>query len=209
VDKEAIVDYYDQKAKEWGKAFDARLEAIYRFLEKVLGQGKSVLDIGCGPGLLSRRCAETCAHVLGIDISPGMVERARQELGKAKGALSVHYEVRDIVESIEDLGEFDVVILADVLEHVLNVEQALEHATGAVKLGGSIVISWPHPDYRRAVGPEDQPVDHVIEIDWLKKALQSRGFEVVDEREHGSTFGDGKHRTYYMLMAQKRGGADG
>lgn len=52
-------------------------ELLDRFADAVRGQGP-VRDIGCGPGHVTRYLHERGVDVAGIDLSPGMVERARR-----------------------------------------------------------------------------------------------------------------------------------
>ncbi|MBN1977196.1 MAG: methyltransferase domain-containing protein [Anaerolineae bacterium] len=76
---------YDCVAEEYGrryfhefdhKPFDR--EILDRFAERVRGRGP-VCDMGCGPGEVAcYLCAHGVEDVLGIDISPGMVEQARK-----------------------------------------------------------------------------------------------------------------------------------
>jgi len=80
----AIRESYDHIAEEYarriyreleGKPFDR--EVLHRFAQEVEGRGQ-VCDIGCGPGHVTRYLQNAGADVFGLDISPGMVELARQ-----------------------------------------------------------------------------------------------------------------------------------
>ena len=79
-----IVASYDSVAEEYAshysdelshKPFDRKL--LTRFVE-LIPQGGLVCDLGCGPGHVARFLAGLGANVLGIDISPAMVEVARK-----------------------------------------------------------------------------------------------------------------------------------
>ena len=80
----AIRQSYDQIADEYarriyhelqGKPFDREL--LSRFAKAVGGSGE-LCDMGCGPGHVAQYLLSLGANVFGLDISPAMVEHARQ-----------------------------------------------------------------------------------------------------------------------------------
>lgn len=79
-----IEQSYDNVADEYtrrisnelaGKPFDREL--LCRFANEVRGRG-AVCDLGCGPGHVARYLQSLGVNVVGLDISPGMLEQARQ-----------------------------------------------------------------------------------------------------------------------------------
>ena len=52
-----------------------------------------VLDVGCGPGNVTRVLAPSFEHAIGVDASPGMIESARELGGSAKSGEGVRFEV--------------------------------------------------------------------------------------------------------------------
>jgi SAM-dependent methyltransferase len=75
---------YDRLADEYArrlfnelqeKPFDQQL--LKRFATELVGQG-DVCDMGCGPGQVARYLRDTGTTVFGLDLSPGMLEQARQ-----------------------------------------------------------------------------------------------------------------------------------
>jgi tRNA-dependent cyclodipeptide synthase len=78
-------------------------------------EGASVLDIGCGSGAYSRLLRQQgAARVLGVDLSPGMIDSARR-LEEAE-PLGVRYEVHDAAD-MPALGTFDVAVAVAVLHY--------------------------------------------------------------------------------------------
>jgi methionine biosynthesis protein MetW len=104
----------------------------------MIPKGARVLEIGCGTGSLSRIVADTCgAEVVGIEPDSQRAERA-----KTRG-LEVHVGYLSS-ELIHEIGVFDVVLLADVLEHVPNPHAMLSLSRQALKPGGAVIISVPN-----------------------------------------------------------------
>lgn len=101
--------------------------------------GLSVLDIGCGGGLVSEPLARLGGRVLGVDPSPETVAAARQHA--AGSGLSVTYEAAT-VEALVGRGEtFDLVVCLEVVEHVPDVGVFLGLAGRLVRPGGLAVLS--------------------------------------------------------------------
>lgn len=100
--------------------------------------GARVLDIGCGTGSISSMIARECQAVVSA-VEPN-AERA--EAARSRGiavTCGVYNE-----ESAEALGEFDVIMFADVLEHVSDPVSLLELASKHLAAGGVILASIPN-----------------------------------------------------------------
>lgn len=77
--------------------------------------GKRVLDAGCGTGALALAAAQRGAHVVAIDLSPTLVDLARERNSELAGPGSIDFRVGDM--SAPDLGEFDHAVAMDSLIH--------------------------------------------------------------------------------------------
>lgn len=71
-----------------------------------LGAGRRVLDVGCGSGTLLAAAVAAGAEVTGVDISPGMVERAQQRVPEAR----VHVADAQTDDVRDDRGPYDRVV---------------------------------------------------------------------------------------------------
>ena len=78
-------------------------------------RGKRLLDAGCGTGALAVEAARRGAEVVAIDLSPTLVELARQRSPHNLGAGSITFVVGDMLEPPE--GRFDHVVAMDSLIH--------------------------------------------------------------------------------------------
>ena len=93
--------------------YDAELRAHHVHLRAAYGisPGDEVVDIGCGTGLTTREAGRAAApgHVVGVDVSERMLERARQ-LTAAERLDNVRYELGDAEVHRFDSAGFDVAI---------------------------------------------------------------------------------------------------
>ena len=78
-------------------------------------EGLRILDAGCGTGLLSVDMARRGASVLAVDLSPQLIELARERLPRDVGAGSIQFVVGDMATAAE--GEFDHIVAMDSLIH--------------------------------------------------------------------------------------------
>ncbi|MGD9095059.1 MAG: bifunctional 2-polyprenyl-6-hydroxyphenol methylase/3-demethylubiquinol 3-O-methyltransferase UbiG [Chromatiales bacterium] len=102
--------------------------------------GKRILDVGCGGGILSESMAERGADVTGIDAGEAPLEVARLHL--LESGLDVHYE-RIMVEELasQQPGSFDAVTCMELLEHVPDPSSVIRACYQLVKPGGKVFFS--------------------------------------------------------------------
>lgn len=103
-------------------------------------QGKSVLDVGCGGGILTESMAALGAHVKGVDLSVKALNVAQLHLLESR--LDVNYE--EI--SAEDLaqrepGKYDALTCMEMLEHVPDPGSIVSACAKLVKPGGHVFFS--------------------------------------------------------------------
>ncbi len=102
--------------------------------------GKSVLDVGCGGGILAESMARRGATVLGIDLSVKPLRVA--ELHAMESGVRVDYrEVSAEALATEQPGRFDVVTCMEMLEHVPDPAQTMAACATLVKPGGWVFAS--------------------------------------------------------------------
>jgi 2-polyprenyl-3-methyl-5-hydroxy-6-metoxy-1,4-benzoquinol methylase len=105
----------------------------------VPAQVRRCLDVGCGAGALSaalkRRGAD---HVAGIELDPDAADIARTQLD-----VVVQGSVLDCPLPFRE-GEFDVMVFADVLEHLADPDAALVRCLPLLAPGGIVIVSVPN-----------------------------------------------------------------
>ena len=114
-----------------------RLEYV---AERVPLAGASVLDVGCGGGLLSEALARRGAQVTAIDLAPELVKVARLH-GLESGA-QVDYRLQSVEAlAAERPGTFDAITCMEMLEHVPDPAAIVSACATLLKPGGRLFLS--------------------------------------------------------------------
>jgi 2-polyprenyl-6-hydroxyphenyl methylase/3-demethylubiquinone-9 3-methyltransferase len=102
--------------------------------------GKTVLDVGCGGGILSESMAQKGAKVTGIDLGEKALKVAA--LHGLESGVAVDYQLISVEELAEKQPEsFDVVTCLEMLEHVPNPASVVAACAKLVKPGGQVFFS--------------------------------------------------------------------
>jgi 2-polyprenyl-6-hydroxyphenyl methylase/3-demethylubiquinone-9 3-methyltransferase len=101
--------------------------------------GTSVLDVGCGAGLLAEPLARLGATVTGIDAAPEVIAVAREHA--AGQGLEIDYRVGDVQQLA---GTFDLVTSMEVIEHVADPGAFLKALAARLAPGGLLIMSTPN-----------------------------------------------------------------
>ena len=153
-------------------------------------QGKKILDIGCGGGLISEPLARLGAKVTGIDALEKNIEVAK--LHAKKSNLKINYQVKS-PEQLDSKEKFDIILNLEIIEHVENVDLYLKSCSNLIKkdglmftatlnrtvtsyikaiVGAEYVLRWlpigTH-DWNKFIKPEE-----------LEKILGDKQFKTVD-----------------------------
>ncbi|NBR30386.1 MAG: bifunctional 2-polyprenyl-6-hydroxyphenol methylase/3-demethylubiquinol 3-O-methyltransferase UbiG, partial [Betaproteobacteria bacterium] len=102
-------------------------------------EGLSVVDIGCGGGLLCEPLRRLGAEVTGLDPAPTNIEVAKRHA--VKSGLAIDYQQNTIEAVVKDGRRFDIVLAMEVVEHVADINVFVEACTNAVKPGGLLVMA--------------------------------------------------------------------
>ena len=103
-------------------------------------RGRSVLDVGCGGGLLSEAMAVAGATVTGLDLASELLEVAR--LHALESGVSVDYRLETAEAHAQShAGRYDVVTCMEMLEHVPDPGSVIAALARLVRPGGHVFVS--------------------------------------------------------------------
>lgn len=165
-------DAIAERYAEWAASFES---PAMQWVEKLLDEledGSNVLELGCGGGGPATRKLAERHRLLGIDISPRQVERARERVPNAT------FICADATQLELQPGSFDAVVSLYMLGHVPRAEQAslLASIASWLREAGYLLATMG------TAGAEDE-----IEDDWLGAPMFFASF---DEAANGRMLGD-------------------
>jgi 2-polyprenyl-6-hydroxyphenyl methylase/3-demethylubiquinone-9 3-methyltransferase len=103
-------------------------------------KGLHILDVGCGGGLVCEPLAKAGATVVGIDVSEMSVEVAKRHT--LKSGLNIEYRHEHAQHTSKtDTHRYDVVINAEVIEHVPNQHALVKQCSQLSKAGGCVIMA--------------------------------------------------------------------
>ncbi len=139
-------------------------EEAAAFLLPELRPGMRLLDVGCGPGSITRGLAERLApgQVIGLDLSREILAAARQDAA-ARGLANLQYEEGSVYQLPFPDASFDVVFAHQVLQHLREPGAALRELLRVVRSGGLVAVrdvDWGTASY----WPADPWIDRFVEV---------------------------------------------
>jgi len=140
-----------------------------------LEQHHFVLDVGCGPGIVSKFIQPHVRRVIGMDNS-------REMLSQCDGALEFNLMLGDCADNPFPSGTFDRVLARNVFHHMItDLKKGFQECFRVLKPGGKIIIGERVPpsdrteaEYREMLKLKDQR--HIFTLDKLLYFLVSTGF---------------------------------
>lgn len=134
------------------------------FLLPHLQPGMRLLDVGCGPGSITRGLAERVApgQVVGLDLSSETLDTARRDAA-ARGLENLQYEEGSVYRLPFPEASFDVAYAHQVLQHLGERGAALREMLRVVRPGGLVAVrdvDWGTAAY----WPRDPWIDRFVDV---------------------------------------------
>lgn len=118
----------------------------------------AVLDVACGPGILAARLAADAGSVVGVDLVPTMLERARREC-RARGVENARFLEAEAESLPFPDAAFSAVVSRLALHHLPDPQAALREMARVTRPGGRVVIA----DLRGADDPDEAALHDALE----------------------------------------------
>lgn len=141
--------YYDDIGDAWWHTRQGPVAGLHAmnptragYFEKVLGplKGRTLLDVGCGGGILAEELARRGADVTGIDMSVSSLAAANRHAAAGATRDSVRYAASDALALPFADASFDAIVSSDFLEHVPDLGRCVREMARVLKPGGVLAF---------------------------------------------------------------------
>jgi len=180
---QAYTEFEWQTEAAGNGASGEKLTNVFVELVKKLDGVRSICDLGCGNGHISGRLAALGYAVTGVDASASGIRIARQTYPNAEF-------IDAPVDCDLNVGQFDLVISSDVIEHLYRPSDLLEATVAQLKPGGHVLLGTPYHGYLKnlvlaATGKMDAHFSalhdggHIkfFSVNTLSSLMRSHGFD--------------------------------
>ncbi|MCL4334650.1 MAG: class I SAM-dependent methyltransferase [Candidatus Thermoplasmatota archaeon] len=139
---------------------------IYNYINRNMQRllSSKILEVGSGLGYLTYALNVAGLNATGIDISEEAVKKAKQEFGE-------HY-IYSNIENLSTNQTFDVIIAAELIEHVMEPLKFIEAALKILSDDGELLITTPNYSIKSQIWRTELPPVHMF---WFSR----RSFEVL------------------------------
>jgi len=175
----------------YGRIYQERARRAIACVDRIgLSSGASVLEIGCGPGVIATAMARKGVTVSAIDTLEEMVERTQAVAHESGVGSRVFAQVGHVEHVPYADAAFDLVVLIGVSEWLVSLTQPLREIFRVLKPAGHLIISadnnWPlHQILDPVFNPALKPLKRRI-----GKALRAVGLRTRQPRFHAYSLAD-------------------
>ena len=136
--EERAEQYYHEREQDHGFVIQKRI--VLDMFDK---DGGKILDIGCGPAVMTPDLLGRGCTVWGIDVAPKMIVLARRKMEEHELKARAQFAVGDIEKLDFHDGFFDAVLCMGVLEYLSTDLPAINEMSRVLAPGGTIIITTP------------------------------------------------------------------
>ncbi len=182
---------YDDELWEGSGELDESPPAVLLQFVRALPRAGEALDLGCGDGRLT--VVLPAERVTGADVSAVALSRARRRLGEGARLVEI---TPDAPLPFQD-SSFDLVLCAETIEHVRDVQSLLSEVRRVLRPGGALALTTPArgrasaaralvSGWERVLDPLS-PHIRFFTRRGLRRLLEAMGFEAVSLRRERGT----------------------
>jgi ubiquinone/menaquinone biosynthesis C-methylase UbiE len=137
-----IIDQFSRQALPFSQQPAHSQEAFINLLLEISGVGDqdTVLDVACGPGLVATAFAERARHVTGIDLTPAMIERARQ-IQREKDLNNLSWQIGNVLPLPFPDASFSLVITRYSFHHFLEPQAVFTEMVRVCTPGDRVLVA--------------------------------------------------------------------
>ncbi len=139
---QAIVEQFTRQAVPFSRQPAHSQEVFLNLMLAMSGVGPQdrVLDVACGPGLVACAFAARAQHVTGIDLTPGMIERARQ-IQQDRKLTNLTWQIGNVLPLPFPDASFSLVVTRYTFHHFLDPRAVFTEMVRVCAPGGRVLVA--------------------------------------------------------------------
>jgi SAM-dependent methyltransferase len=196
-----VLDQFTRQAAPFANSAAMRDEDALRLLVEFsgAGAGDTVLDVACGPGLVVAAFAKVCQRATGIDLTPAMIEKAREHAA-VLGLTNVDWHVGNVLPLPFADRAFSVVVCRFAFHHFPDPLAVLREMARVCTRPGRIVIA------DMAASDDPKRADALNRMERLRDPSHTRALSLAELRDLFARTGlPAPRETYYDVRAELEG----
>jgi ubiquinone/menaquinone biosynthesis C-methylase UbiE len=179
-----IVDQFTRQAATFEERH-AHTDPLERMLHAAgVTTDDTVLDLGCGPGIVSCAFAEVARHVTGLDLAPAMLERAKARQAK-RSLTNLTWTCGDVAKLPFADNSFSMVVTRYTFHHFLSPANVLAEMKRVCRPGGRVVVADVTPEAEKLAAYDwfetlrDPSHAHALSLDSLKSLFVQASLRII------------------------------
>lgn len=184
--RDCILDQFTQQAVAFQHTHRSAHDALALLVKQCgVRDDDQVLDVACGPGVVSCAIARHARHVTGIDITPAMLDQAAK-LQAEQGLTNLSWLLGDVNRLPIPDGSFSLVVSRYALHHCEDPRRVIAEMARVCKPDGRVVVADSAPERVRAEGfnaaerMRDPSHTRALTPDELDDAMRAAGLRVSE-----------------------------
>ena len=172
-----VVDQFTRQAAPFANSAAMRDEDVLRLLVEFsrAGADDTALDVACGPGLVVAAFAKVCRSATGIDLTPAMIEKAREHAA-ALGLTNVAWHVGNVLPLPFPDRAFSVVVSRFAFHHFPDPLAVLREMARVCTRPGRIVVA------DMAASDDPKRADALNRMERLRDPSHTRALSLAELR---------------------------
>lgn len=187
--------YFEEQARTTEKFVIPYIESV-----KKIHKDMRILEIGCGEAGNLKPFAKRHLQCTGVDLDRTRINLANEFFGEMKNITTPQFIYKDMYDtSNKELGEFDIIMMRDVIEHIPDQEKFLVFIKQFVKKDG--IIFFGFPPWQMPFGGHQQ----IGENKWTRRAVYMHLLPMGMYKYLLKKFGEKKDRIEVMAEIKQTG----
>lgn len=185
-------EFWNKQAKNFDSESNKELDHYIEMTRTHLTSEQNVLDFGCGTGYSTRQLGESVKTIVGLDYSEEMIKVAELKPKQE----NVSYQVGSIEDMTSGQGQYDVVVVYNVLHLVDNLDDLMKQMNQLLKPDGLLISATA------CIGQKKSFVTQLLKLlsklgffikvntysyQSLTDTINRHGFETIDSKELNET----------------------